>query len=84
MVMTSCPTTSDWSPVKIKFYDHRKGWGYLTPTDGGQDIFFMTPELKAAGIMWVPSGKVIWAKYNEDPKGRRASALSFLKPQGAK
>ena len=69
-----------WTPVRVKFFDIRKGWGFLT-TKEGKELFFLATDLKDAGIMWLPAGKQIWALYREDKKGCRVTKLSFLRPE---
>lgn len=73
---------SEWIPVKLKFFDFAKTWGYLTSVEPPvQDIFVYVHEFKDAGIIWMPHGKVIWAQTSRDAKGLRATKLSFLKPK---
>tara|TARA_Y100000589_G_C27093789_1_gene605067 strand:+ start:834 stop:1040 length:207 start_codon:yes stop_codon:yes gene_type:complete len=56
----------------IKWFNAKKGYGFIIPDDGGKDIFFHTSALEAAGIRIVNENQKI--SYDENKHKGRLSA----------
>ncbi len=67
----------------VKFFNFRKGFGYITPSEGGRDIFVDQAAVDAAGLKILTGGQEIAYEVaqNENPgpnQGkRRAVNLSL-------
>ena len=44
---------------KVNFYDDSRGFGFITPDEGGKDIFFHVKELKSSGVDFVEKGQPV-------------------------
>ena len=44
---------------KIKWFDPKKGYGFITPDDGGKDAFLHISALEAAGISQLEVGQAV-------------------------
>ena len=44
---------------KIKWFDPKKGYGFITPDDGGKDAFLHISALETAGISQLEVGQAI-------------------------
>tara|TARA_X000000950_G_scaffold167482_1_gene204555 strand:+ start:37758 stop:38003 length:246 start_codon:yes stop_codon:yes gene_type:complete len=44
---------------KVKWFNPKNGYGFITPDEGGSDIFVHASELKKAGITKVTIGEAV-------------------------
>ena len=44
---------------KIKWFDTKKGYGFITPEDGGKDAFLHISALETAGISQLEVGQTV-------------------------
>jgi Cold shock proteins len=54
---------------KVKWFNARKGFGFISPNDGGKDIFVHMSALEQSGINYLDEGDVITFEVSED-KGK--------------
>lgn len=66
------PTVVD---ANVKWFNSRKGFGFVTPSDGSDDIFLHVSVLDAAGVDDVTEGMPIRCEVVRGPKGRQVSRL---------
>jgi cold shock protein len=59
---------------KIKMYNDDKGFGFIRPDDGGNDIFFHVSALREGDEIEV--GKVVTFEVGVDPKSGKPKAVS--------
>jgi len=60
----------------VKFFNHSRGFGFVTPEDGSKDVFIHATALERAGIPSVDEGDKITFEVEDDPRGRGKQAGS--------
>lgn len=65
----------------IKFFNHSKGYGFITPEDGTKDIFVHITALERAGIAQVDEGDKVTFDIEDDPRGRGKQATNLQMAQ---
>ena len=65
---------------KVNFYDDSRGFGFITPSSGGKDIFFHVKELKASGVEFVEKGQAVSYETKEDRGRIAATNIELLTP----
>ena len=62
---------------KIKWFDSKKGYGFITPDDGSRDAFLHVSALEKAGIATLEEGEVV--TYNLAEERGKQSATDIQK-----
>ena len=62
---------------KIKWFDSKKGYGFITPDDGSKDAFLHVSALEKAGIATLEEGEAI--TYNLAEERGKQSAVDIQK-----
>jgi len=57
----------------VKFYSSGKGFGFITPDEGGADVFVHVSALDQAGMAALSSGDRVTYNCIADRQGRRAA-----------
>ena len=57
---------------KVKWFDAKKGFGFITPDDGGKDAFLHISALEKAGISQLDVGQAISYELTEQ-RGKQAA-----------
>lgn len=52
----------------VKFYNDQKGFGFITPDDGGKDVFVHATALERAGMSALREGQKVAYDTQEDRK----------------
>jgi CspA family cold shock protein len=63
----------------VKFFNTAKGFGFITPDEGGKDIFVHATALEAAGIRSLNEGDKVSFVPEDDRKGRGKQAGQLKK-----
>jgi CspA family cold shock protein len=58
----------------VKFFNTAKGFGFITPDEGGKDVFVHASALEAAGIRFLNEGDRVSFVLEDDRKGRGKQA----------
>ena len=58
---------------KVKWFDAKKGFGFITPDDGGKDAFLHVSALQAAGVESVNDGQAATYELTEQ-RGKEAAS----------
>jgi|TARA_B110000211_G_C13927561_1_gene485679 CspA family cold shock protein len=57
---------------KLKWFDPKKGYGFITPDEGGKDAFLHVSALQAAGIDSIDEGQAVSYELAEQ-KGKESA-----------
>ena len=63
---------------KIKWFDAKKGFGFISPDDGGKDAFLHVSALQAANIQSVNDGQAVEYELTEQ-RGKMAASNIQIK-----
>ncbi|MGT2432723.1 cold-shock protein [Cupriavidus basilensis] len=59
----------------VKWFNETKGFGFITPDDGGADLFAHFSEIQGSGFKTLKDGQRVTFEVKQGPKGLRASAI---------
>lgn len=59
----------------VKWFDQVRGFGFVTPDDGGQDVFLHSSVLQRAGKQDVQQGEKLNLEVRDGQRGRQAVVL---------
>ena len=63
---------------KVKWFDAKKGFGFITPDDGGKDAFLHVSALQAANVQSVSDGQAISYELTEQRGKMAASEIALI------
>ena len=58
---------------KVKWFNNAKGFGFIVPDDGGNDIFCHYSEIDMDGFRTLSAGQPVEFSVEEGPKGLSAN-----------
>ena len=64
------------STGKVKWFNASKGYGFITPDDGGEDLFVHHSEIKTSGYAKLDEGQVVQFEIGQGKKGPCATNVS--------
>ena len=59
----------------VKWFNEAKGFGFITPSDGGQDLFAHFSAIQEAGFKTLKEGQRVTFDVGAGPKGPQASNI---------
>ena len=59
----------------VKWFNESKGFGFITPEDGGDDLFAHFSEIQGSGFKSLQEGQKVSFEVKMGPKGKQASAI---------
>ena len=59
----------------VKWFNASKGYGFITPTDGGDDVFAHYSAIEMEGYKTLKEGQQVEFEVQEGPKGPQASNI---------
>jgi CspA family cold shock protein len=62
----------------VKWFKSDKGFGFVTPDDGGRDVFVHRSVMIAAGLQYLDSGQKVRMKVQTAAKGREATTIQVI------
>jgi cold shock protein len=62
----------------VKWFNDAKGFGFITPDDGGEDIFCHHTAVKMDGFRTVAEGQKVQFDVSRGPKGLQASNVTVI------
>jgi CspA family cold shock protein len=63
---------------KVKWFNEAKGFGFITPDDGGKDLFCHQSEIKMEGFRTLAEGQKVEFTVEQGPKGPAAKGVRPL------
>lgn len=60
----------------IKFFNVSRGFGFVTPDEGGKDVFIHITALERSGLPALDEGTKVTFEVEEDRRGRGPQATS--------
>ena len=61
----------------VKFFNHSRGFGFITPDDGGKDVFVHITALEKSGLPPLDDGQRVTFETEPDPRGRGEKAVNL-------
>jgi CspA family cold shock protein len=62
----------------VKWFNDAKGFGFITPEDGGKDLFAHFSEIKAGGFKSLAEGQRVQFTVKQGEKGPQAAEITIL------
>jgi len=59
----------------VKWFNDAKGFGFITPDDGGADLFAHFSEIEGSGFKTLKDGQKVSFEVRHGPKGLQASSI---------
>jgi CspA family cold shock protein len=60
----------------VKWFNETKGFGFIVPEDGGDDVFVHYSQISMDGFKTLAEGQPVRFEVVETPKGRQAHNVS--------
>lgn len=65
----------------VKWFNESKGYGFITPDDGGKDLFAHFREIQSTGYKTLAENDRVQFTVTQGPKGPQASTISAIAAQ---
>jgi CspA family cold shock protein len=59
----------------VKWFDSKKGYGFIEPSDGGRDVFVHFGDILGDGYRSLEQGDAVQYEVTETPRGPKASQV---------
>jgi CspA family cold shock protein len=61
----------------VKFFNNGKGFGFITPDDGGKDIFVHISAVQTSGLDGLDDGQKVSFETEPDKRGKGPKAINL-------
>ena len=61
----------------VKFFNHAKGFGFITPEDGEKDVFVHISAVQASGLPGLEDGQKVSFETEPDKRGKGPKAINL-------
>jgi CspA family cold shock protein len=69
--------SSSMAVGKVKWFNNAKGFGFIVPEDGGEDIFAHYSTIKMDGYRSLKAGQEVTYEVQQGPKGLHAENIGL-------
>jgi CspA family cold shock protein len=59
----------------VKWFNESKGFGFITPDDGSEDLFAHFSQITMSGFKTLKEGQKVAFEVTQGPKGKQASNI---------
>lgn len=59
----------------VKWFNNAKGYGFIVPADGGEEVFVHFSSIEADGYKTLTEGQKVEFEHTQGPKGRQATRV---------
>ena len=61
----------------VKFFNTQKGFGFISPDDGGKDVFVHISAVQQSGLVGLEDGQKVSFETEPDPRGKGDKAVNL-------
>jgi CspA family cold shock protein len=61
----------------VKFFNTSKGFGFISPSDGGRDVFVHISAVERSGLTQLTEGQKVEFDSEPDPRGKGPRAVNL-------
>ena len=61
----------------VKWFSDQKGFGFITPEDGGPDVFVHASQVERAGMPPLNEGQKVSYEVKADPRNGKSAAVDL-------
>ncbi len=61
----------------VKWFNDAKGFGFITPSDAGKDVFVHFSAIGGSGFKSLPEGASVEYEVEDGPKGPQAKSVTI-------
>lgn len=62
----------------VKWFNESKGFGFITPSDGGKDVFVHFSAIQSDGFRTLQEGQKVEFETENGPKGPQAAKVKLV------